>query len=140
VDDGLSDLLHRVVALMGDVARQYTGQEGELTYSQLRLLGALEDIEPATQHRLAQTLGISDPAISRALPPLEEQGLLRVTQDPQHARRRLVELTATGREAYHVNGKPLADILRRGLEKRGFPYDRYFADTLRLAEILESVS
>jgi DNA-binding MarR family transcriptional regulator len=138
VDDGISDLLHRVVSLLGDLARQHTGQGGELTYSQLRLLGALEDVEPATQHRLAQSLGVSDPAVSRALRPLEEEGMVRVTQDPQHARRRLVELTATGRDAYHANGKPLAEALRDALLKRGFPYDRYFADTLRLAEILGS--
>lgn len=138
MDDGLSDLLHRVVSLMGDAARRHSGQDGDLTYSQLRLLGALEDVEPATQHRLAQSMGVSDPAISRALRPLEQEGLVRITQDPEHARRRLVELTATGREAYHANGKPLAEQFRLALLKQGFPYDRYLADTVRLAEILES--
>jgi DNA-binding MarR family transcriptional regulator len=122
---------------MGDAARRHSGQDSELTYSQLRLLGALEDVEPATQHRLAQSMGVSDPAISRALRPLEQEGLVRITQDPLHARRRLVELTATGREAYHANGKPLAEEFRLVLLKQGFPYDRYLADTLRLAEILE---
>ncbi|MFJ5266047.1 MarR family winged helix-turn-helix transcriptional regulator [Streptomyces sp. NPDC088387] len=137
-DDGLSDLLHRVVSLLGDLARRETGPDGDLTYSQIRLLGALEDVEPATQHRLAQALGVSDPAISRALRPLEEDGLVRITRDPQHARRRLVELTTTGRDAYHSSGKPLAELLRRGLQNEDFPYDRYLADTARLAEILES--
>ncbi|MBK3567713.1 MarR family winged helix-turn-helix transcriptional regulator [Streptomyces sp. MBT62] len=138
MDDGLSDLLHRVVSLLGDLARRNTDPDGGLSYSQIRLLGALEDVEPATQHRLAQALGVSDPAISRALRPLEEDGLVRVTPDPQHARRRLVELTTTGRATYHANGKPLADTLRRGLQEQDFPYDRYLADTLRLAEILET--
>ncbi|MET8974939.1 MarR family transcriptional regulator [Streptomyces sp. NPDC004539] len=138
MDDGLSDLLHRVVSLLGDAARRHTGQDGELSYSRIRLLGALEDIEPATQHRLAQALGVSDPAISRALRPLEQDGLVRVTRDPEHARRRLVELTDAGRAAYHANGKPLAELLRQGLLTEGFPYDRYLADTLRLAEILEA--
>ncbi|GAA1596857.1 hypothetical protein GCM10009804_61710 [Kribbella hippodromi] len=138
MDDGLGDLLHRVVALLGDAARKQGGEEGGLTYSQLRLLGSVEDVEPATQHRLAQVLGVSDPAVSRALRPLEEKGLVRITQDPQHARRRLVELTPAGRTAYHTIGKPLADALRRALQAEDFPYDRYLADTLRLAEILES--
>lgn len=138
VDDGLSDLLHRVVSLLSEVARQHIGPDGDLTYSRLRLLGALEDIEPTTQHRLAQTVGVSDPAISRALQPLEQEGLVRITRDPAHARRRLVELTDAGRAAYHASGKPLAEQLRRGLLDQGFPYDRYLADTLRLAEILES--
>ncbi|MFJ3895086.1 MarR family winged helix-turn-helix transcriptional regulator [Streptomyces sp. NPDC090083] len=138
MDDGLSDLLHRVVSQLGDLARREVGHDGDLTNSQIRLLGALEDVEPATQHRLAQALGVSDPAISRALRPLEEGGLVRITQDPLHARRRLVELTAIGRETYHSHGKPLAETLRRGLLKQDFPYDRYLADTLRLAEILEA--
>ena len=137
MDDGLSDLLHRVVGLLGDAARKHGG-DGDLTYSQLRLLGSVEDVEPATQHRLAQVLGVSDPAVSRALRPLEERGLVRITQDPQHARRRLVELTTSGREAYHAIGKPLADVLRKALLAEDFPYDRYLADTLRLAGILES--
>ncbi|HEY2701938.1 MAG TPA: MarR family transcriptional regulator [Pseudonocardiaceae bacterium] len=138
MDDGLSDLLHRVVSLLGEVARQHISSEGDLTYSRIRLLGALEDIEPATQHRLAQTLGVSDPAISRSLQPLEQEGLVRITTDPTHARRRLVELTDAGRKAYHASGKPLAERFRRALLAGGFPYDRYLADTLRLAEMLES--
>ncbi|MFE0019799.1 MarR family winged helix-turn-helix transcriptional regulator [Amycolatopsis sp. NPDC059021] len=138
MDDGLSDLLHRVVSLLGEHARRNTGREGALSYARLRLLGALEDIEPATQHRLARSLGVSDPAVSRALRPLEEDGLLRITTDPHHARRRLVELTPAGRKAYHADGKSLAELLRRGLRKRGFPCDRYLIDTRWLAEILES--
>lgn len=63
----------------------------------MRLLGTLEDIEPATQHRLAQALSVSDPSISRSLRPLEAEGLVRITIDPDHARRRLVRLTESGR-------------------------------------------
>jgi DNA-binding MarR family transcriptional regulator len=138
VDDGLSDLLHRVVMLMGDAARQRMGHDGGLTYSQLRLLGTLEDIQPATQHRLAQALSVSDPAVSRALRPLETDGLVRITPDPDHGRRRLVSLTDTGRAAFHAEGIPLSEELRTALVTAGFPYDRYLDDTLRLAEILES--
>lgn len=109
-----------------------------LTYSQIRLLGTLEDVEPATQHRLAQALSVSDPAISRALQSLEADGLVQVVVDPAHARRRLVTLTAAGRKAFHTSGKPLYDEFRAGLVAAGFPYERYLEDTLRLAEILES--
>lgn len=63
MDDGLADLLHRVVTLLGDAARRRTDDRDGLTYSQIRLLGALEEIEPTTQHRLAQALSVSDPAI-----------------------------------------------------------------------------
>ncbi|MFE0155875.1 MarR family winged helix-turn-helix transcriptional regulator [Nonomuraea sp. NPDC059007] len=138
MDDGLADLLHRVVMLLGEAARRRTDGRDGMTYSQIRLLGTLEDIEPVTQHRLAQALSVSDPAISRALRPLETDGLVRITIDPEHARRRLVRLTDAGREAFHTAGKPLYDELRAGLVAAGFPYERYLEDTLRLAEILAS--
>ena len=138
MDEGLADLLHRVVMLLGEAARRRTDGQDGLTYSQIRLLGTLEDIEPATQHRLAQALSVSDPAISRALRPLEEGGLVQVVVDPTHARRRLVTLTAVGRKAFQDNGKPLYDEFRSALVAAGFPYERYLEDTLRLAELLES--
>jgi DNA-binding MarR family transcriptional regulator len=140
VDDGLADLLHRVVLLIGEAARQRTDDPDGLSYSQLRLLGTLEDIQPTTQHRLAQALSVSDPAISRALRPLEAAGLVEVRIDPDHARRRLVSLTAAGRTAFHEGGRPLYDELRNGLLAAGFPYERYLRDTVLLAEILASAA
>ncbi|MFI7102652.1 MarR family winged helix-turn-helix transcriptional regulator [Streptomyces sp. NPDC050161] len=138
MDDGLADALHRVVMLLGEAARQRTDGPDGLTYSQIRLLGTLEDIEPTTQHRLAQALSVSDPAISRALRPLEADGLVQIAVDPEHARRRLVRLTEAGRSAFHTAGKPLGDEFRAGLVAADFPYDRYLHDTLRLAELLAS--
>ncbi|MEW2219389.1 MULTISPECIES: MarR family winged helix-turn-helix transcriptional regulator [unclassified Streptomyces] len=138
MDDGLADLLHRVVMLLGEAARRRTDGPDGLTYSQIRLLGTLEDIEPTTQHKLAQALSVSDPAISRALRPLQTDGLVQITVDPEHARRRLVRLTEAGREAFHTTGKPLDEEFRAALVAAGFPYDRYLEDTLRLAELLAS--
>ncbi|OKH98930.1 MarR family transcriptional regulator [Streptomyces sp. CB02923] len=137
MDEGLADLLHRVVMLLGEATRQRTDDRDGLTYSQIRLLGTLEDIEPATQHQLAQALSVSDPAVSRALRPLEADGLVQITIDPAHARRRLVTLTDAGRKAFQVAGKPLYDEFRTKLLEAGFPYDRYLDDTLRLAELLK---
>ena len=137
VDDDLADLLHRVVFLMGEAARRRADGAGGLSYSQMRLLGTLEDIQPVTQHQLAQALSVSDPAISRALRPLETAGLVQVRQDPEHARRRLVTITEVGTKAFHDNGKPLYDELRAALLEAGFPYEQYLRDTARLARILE---
>ncbi|MFI6044167.1 MarR family winged helix-turn-helix transcriptional regulator [Nocardia sp. NPDC051321] len=137
MDDGLGDLLHRVVLLLGDATRRRVDSSGGLTYSQIRLLGTLEDIEPVTQHQLAQALAVSDPAISRALRPLEEAGLVQVEPDPDHGRRRLVRSTEAGRAAFHASGKPLLDELRNALLAANFPYDRYLQDTITLAKLLE---
>jgi DNA-binding MarR family transcriptional regulator len=131
-------LLHRVVFLLGEAARRRGEDPGGLTYSQLRLLGMLEEIQPVTQHQLAQALSVSDPAISRALRPLEAAGLVQVRTDPQHGRRRLVSITEAGGKAFHDGGKPLYDELRNGLLEAGFPYERYLRDTVLLAQLLES--
>ncbi|WP_051186999.1 MarR family winged helix-turn-helix transcriptional regulator [Nocardia tenerifensis] len=137
MDDGLGDLLHRVVFLLGEAARRRVDNSRGLSYSQIRLLGTLEDIEPVTQHQLAQALAVSDPAISRALRPLEEAGLVRIETDPEHKRRRLVRTTEAGRDAFHATGKPLVDELRTALLAADFPYERYLRDTIVLAELLE---
>ena len=138
MDDGLADLLHRVVLLLGEAARRRDDDLGGLTYGQMRLLGTIEDIQPTTQHRLAQAMSVSDPAISRALRPLEADGLVQVQPDPEHGRRRLVRITESGRNAFHDNGRPLYDELREGLLEAGFPYERYLRDTVLLAELLRS--
>ncbi|PXX69247.1 DNA-binding MarR family transcriptional regulator [Nocardia tenerifensis] len=130
-------MLHRVVFLLGEAARRRVDNSRGLSYSQIRLLGTLEDIEPVTQHQLAQALAVSDPAISRALRPLEEAGLVRIETDPEHKRRRLVRTTEAGRDAFHATGKPLVDELRTALLAADFPYERYLRDTIVLAELLE---
>ncbi|MEV6554255.1 MarR family transcriptional regulator [Nocardia sp. NPDC051756] len=137
MDDGLGDLLHRVVYLLGEATRRRVDNTSGLSYSQIRLLGTLEEIEPVTQHQLAQALAVSDPAVSRALRPLEEAGLVQIKTDPDHKRRRLVAITEAGRNAFHTTGKPLSDELRTALLAADFPYDRYLNDTIALAKLLE---
>ncbi|WP_029902790.1 MarR family winged helix-turn-helix transcriptional regulator [Nocardia brasiliensis] len=131
MDDGLADLLHRVAGLVDKATRRRMDDCG-LSHRQLRLLTTLQDIEPATQHRLAQALAVSDPAISRALRPLEKAGLVRVDIDPAHKRRRLVSTTETGRETVHATRNPYAAEL-----DADFPYESYLHDTAALAEFLE---
>ncbi|WP_328379019.1 MarR family transcriptional regulator [Streptomyces sp. NBC_00440] len=136
MDEGLAELLYRVVMLMGEASRRRSDPNQRLSHSQLRLLGTLEEIQPATQHQLAEALTLSDPAISRSLRPLEAQGYVTVRVDPAHRRRRLVTLTPTGQAAFLAEGKPLEEELRTVLLQAGFPYDRYLAETHRLAALL----
>ncbi|MFD9789505.1 MarR family winged helix-turn-helix transcriptional regulator [Streptomyces sp. NPDC059070] len=136
MDEGLAELLYRVVMLMGEAARRRADPDQRLSHSQLRLLGTLEEIQPATQHQLAEALALSDPAISRALRPLEAEGYVTIAVDPAHRRRRLVSLTPMGQDTFLAEGKPLEEELRTALVQAGFPYERYLADTYRLAELL----
>ena len=137
MDEGLAELLHRVVLLLGDAARAQLVDPGGPTYSQIRILGTLDDIAPVTQHELAQAMSVSDPAISRALQPLRDTGLVDITVDPAHARRRLVSITDAGRDTFHSAGKPLQDKFRAALIEAGFPYDSYLEHTRKLADLLD---
>lgn len=136
MDEGLADLLHRVVALLGERARERMQEPGALTYSQMRLLGTLEEQPPMTQHRLAESLAMSDPAISRALQPLAGAGLVAIEPDPDHGRRKLVALTEQGSRVFHEAGRPVIEEFKQALLANDFPYERYLADTARLAELL----
>jgi DNA-binding MarR family transcriptional regulator len=136
MDDGLADLLHRIVAQLGDLARERMDDASGLTYSQLRMLGTLDDSPPMTQHQVADAVGLSEAATSRALQPLRAAGFIDVIPDPSHGRRKLVSITQAGRDNFHQTGQPLVDQLRAYLTERGFPYDDYLRDTAALAAIL----
>ena len=62
------------------------------------LLAHVDD-QGSSPAALARHLGIAPSTLSASLSRLEERGLLHVEGDPQDGRRRLVRLTATGRDA-----------------------------------------
>ena len=80
-DEGLGDVLNHITMLLGVVTREY-GAPGALSYSRMRLLGTLEEVQPATQHELAQAMLVSDAAVSRMLTALVPEGLVTVEPDP----------------------------------------------------------
>ena len=63
------------------------------------LLAHVEDPGGSSPARLARHLGIAASTLSAALARLESAGMLSLDPDPGDARRRLVRLTAAGREA-----------------------------------------
>ncbi|WP_187976687.1 MarR family winged helix-turn-helix transcriptional regulator [Mycetocola sp. JXN-3] len=140
MDDGIADLLHRVVATFGDLARRRmaTG-DARLTYTQVRIIGTLEESPGMTQRQLSDSVGLSEAATSRALRTLRDEGFVDIITDPSHAKRRLASATPLGLAAFHASGTASATQLREWLIREGFPYDRYLADSQRLAELLDTV-
>ncbi len=61
-----------------------------------------------TQHELAVALGYSDPAVSTMLVELAKDGYIQTTKSPEHARKRLVTITAKGNEVV-AQGRHLLD-------------------------------
>lgn len=139
VTEGLGDVLSHVTMLLGMLSREHAAP-GALSYSRMRLLGTLEEIQPATQHELAQSLLVSDAAVSRMLSSLVDEGLATVEVDPSHARRRLVGLTDEGARQFHASSNDYAQQLKQALTDAGFPYETYLRDTMALRDVLAAAA
>jgi DNA-binding MarR family transcriptional regulator len=72
--------------------------ELELSFTQIKALCALETDEGRSVKGLAETLGVSLPAMSRAVDGLFERGLVGRQEDAEDRRMKRVRLTAHGRE------------------------------------------
>ena len=68
-----------------------------LSLSQIKTLQLMSDREPDTIGALAADLGLSLPAVSRAVEQLVVRGMVTRTEDPDDRRSRRLALTAKGR-------------------------------------------
>jgi DNA-binding MarR family transcriptional regulator len=69
-----------------------------LTFTQVKCLHLLGDAEdPLPLNALSDTLGLSAPAISRAVDGLVQRGEVKRTEDPRDRRSKLLTLSARGR-------------------------------------------
>jgi DNA-binding MarR family transcriptional regulator len=76
-------------------------EELELSFSQLKAAQALADAEaPLSLGALGEELGLSLPAVSRAVDGLVRRGLCTRTEDPTDRRSKRVVLTKRGRRFY----------------------------------------
>jgi DNA-binding MarR family transcriptional regulator len=87
--------------------------ELDVSFTQLKALSVLEsDGEERSVKGLAEALGVSLPAMSRAVDGLVKKGLATRVEDPTDRRVRLVRITADGRDLV----EQLTTVKRNGLE------------------------
>ena len=73
-------------------------EQAGLTFTQVKCLHLLGDAdEPRPLNALSETLGLSGPAISRAVDGLVQRGEVKRTEDPRDRRSKLLTLSARGR-------------------------------------------
>lgn len=73
-------------------------EQAGLTFTQVKCLHILGDAEdPLPLNALSETLGLSGPAISRAVERLVQHGDVKRTEDPRDRRSKLLTLSARGR-------------------------------------------
>ena len=109
-------------------AREVALADDELGRASFKVLLALRRLGPpytAQPSELAEQLGLSRGALSARLSPLEDDGLITRTTDPDDRRRVHVELTAAGREAFDRHGQhegrdeaALLDVLSHAEQRR----------------------
>lgn len=96
--------------LQADTQRLLDGLETRVLSSQYPLLAALDRLGPLPVGELAQSLGVTQPGVSRSVGLLGDLGLVEVTQSEGDQRRRLVSLTTSGQQ--------LVDAARRDVWPR----------------------
>jgi DNA-binding MarR family transcriptional regulator len=89
-------------------------EQAGLTFTQVKCLHRLGDSEePLPLNALSETLGLSGPAISRAIDGLVQRGEVKRTEDPRDRRSKLLTLSARGRRTIdHFVAIRLAGIKR----------------------------
>jgi DNA-binding MarR family transcriptional regulator len=68
----------------------------ELSFSQIKALNLLSDRAPLSLKGLSDSIGLSLPAVSRAVEQLVKRGMVKRAEDPDDRRAKRVTLTAKG--------------------------------------------
>ena len=101
-------LLHKLVFELDRAADSVLRAQMGISYKRAVFLLVLQECGTVTQHELAVALGYSDPSVSTMLVELAKEGYLQTAVSPQHARKRLVSITAKGSEMV-AQGRQLLD-------------------------------
>jgi DNA-binding MarR family transcriptional regulator len=89
--------------LLGSTNREFFAelQDAGISFSQLKCLGVLSNAEaPLSLGALSEELGLSLPALSRAVDGLVQRGAVKRQGDPSDRRSKLVSVSARGRATY----------------------------------------
>lgn len=114
-DWNLATRLEAVATLLRGAAAKDLKEES-LTPSGVTLLELAQAQPGSTSSMLAEMLGISRQAASKAVQGLVEQGLLEAKAHPEDARAQRITVTATGRKALQRSRARRAPSLARILE------------------------
>ena len=98
----LTELLSYRISVLNRAFEQEAGRnlakKHELSLTEARVLGVLEDLSTATVKRLAHVMRLKRPQVSRALALLREQGFIEAWQNPADGRSTNYAITKSGRQ------------------------------------------
>ncbi len=139
VDRNLSFDLHVLTARLDRAADRILRAEHDISYSRFLALTLVGELGVSTQRTLADSLGVTEPSVSRMTAILATEGLLDVQPDPAGGHRRRLTLTD--------EGKRLVSSVQQGLEERvaavvhnsGVPYEEYARHTALLLAAVDDI-
>jgi DNA-binding MarR family transcriptional regulator len=91
-------LRHLVARTEADLFREV--ERLGLSFSQIKCLRVLVDHAPASVGGVSDEIGLSLPAVSRAIDCLVQRGLVKRIEDPEDRRAKRLTLTAAGRKTF----------------------------------------
>lgn len=118
----------RSSALLND---GFAGRGGGLRSYHYRLLAALEQWGPASQAALGRATGIDRSDVTAGIVELESHALVARTVDPTNRRRKIVEITTTGRRRLVQLDRLIDDVQKRFLAPLSPAEQRQFTKIMR---------
>lgn len=114
---------------MRKVATKILKDEFDTSFSNYQALAVLDDWGEITQHKLATYLMISDPAVSRIVKILEDEGYVTRRNNPNQKRQQLVSITTHGKEIHSVCRHRLESVFANTLADANVDLDIYKQNT-----------
>lgn len=112
----LGSRMKRIGELLQAEAQQLMDLHGvPIQANQYPLLASLDENGPLTIGELAETLGVSQPGITRSAGLLAKQGLVSLRQGKEDQRKRIVTLTSQGRRIIEDGRKNIWPQIERCL-------------------------
>lgn len=132
----LSFDLHVLTALLDRAADRILRAELGVSYRRFLALTHVGELGATTQRALAESLGVTEPSVSRMTTVLADDGWLDVHRDPGGGHRRQLVLTPEGKRLVSKAQQLLEDRFAKLVEQSGVPYDEYATHTERLLGVL----
>lgn len=91
---------------------------GELSWTQITVLGRIEIASKATVTGLARDEGMRPQSMGAIVTTLEQAGFVQGTPDPNDGRQTILSLTARGQDWININRASRLDWLTRAIETK----------------------
>jgi DNA-binding MarR family transcriptional regulator len=129
--------LHVLTGRLDRAVDRVLQAEHGVSYRRFLALTLVGVLGASTQRVLADSLGVTEPSVSRMVRALAADGLLDVQPSPAGGRARRLSLTPAGEQllasVQHEFEERLAELVRLS----GVPYDEYAQHTRRVLDTLD---